>query len=238
MAIKKVSSGIPGLDQLVGGGFEEGSNTMVAGTPGTGKTTLALQFIYNGTKSDEPGLFVSASEPIEKMVVHYERFGWEIQKLVSLRKLSFVQYDREFGEKFLQQESPFEAGEFMEKMKFLIESAPEQPKRFALDSVSLLSYSNPSPNMQRAELGKLLNYLYRKKITSLFVLEKASWNNTFSFEDFLADTLIVLDDILKENERKRGVTVIKSRAGKCDRTLRPYELTDRGIVVYPDDTII
>ena len=60
---QKIRTGIPGLDSVISGGFREGMNIVLSGSPGSGKTTLGMQFLYNGAKDfDEPRIFVTLSE--------------------------------------------------------------------------------------------------------------------------------------------------------------------------------
>ena len=78
----RVPTGIPGMDELIEGGFEQGSTVLLTGGAGTGKTTLALQFLYNGAmEANEPGLFITFEEDKESLYRHTARFGWDFKAL-------------------------------------------------------------------------------------------------------------------------------------------------------------
>src|SRR3989344_4988056 len=89
--MEKIKSGIKGLDNLVNGGFPKGHSILLCGAPGTGKTILALQFLYNGAKEGENGLFVSIEEHPKKLKMYANEFGWsDIHQLESSNKLHFL----------------------------------------------------------------------------------------------------------------------------------------------------
>ena len=90
--IERVKSGIRGLDALMSGGFVKGNSILVCGAPGTGKTILGLQFLYNGAKEyGENGLFVSIEDDPKKLKVYSKTFGWDLEELQKAKKLDFLQ---------------------------------------------------------------------------------------------------------------------------------------------------
>ena len=81
--LKTVKTGIPGLDELISGGFPEGRVNLLVGGPGTGKTILASQFLYNGlTKFNENGIYVSLDESRTHFFEEMQTFGWNFKQLV------------------------------------------------------------------------------------------------------------------------------------------------------------
>lgn len=233
---EKVPSGIPGFDPLVDGGFERGSNIIVSGTPGTGKTTFAMQFLVDGAMKGEKCLYISLSEQANKVIEHSNMFGWDLDSLVKAKKLMIAMYPTQF----VQQvgESAARVSRLLDQIKYMIDQAGGNIQRLVIDSVSLLAYKYESSQAQRNELDFLMQFLSKQNITTAHILERQEWQNVFSFEDFLADSVIVLQDVLKDFDRKRGISVIKMRGSKIDRTVRPYNITSKGIVVYPDSQII
>ncbi|HLD87113.1 MAG TPA: ATPase domain-containing protein [Candidatus Nanoarchaeia archaeon] len=90
--IERVSSGIKGLDTLISGGFVKGNSILICGAPGTGKTLLGLQFLYQGAKEfGENGLFVSIEDDPKKLKVYSKTFGWDLEEQVKGKKLDFLQ---------------------------------------------------------------------------------------------------------------------------------------------------
>lgn len=89
--MKRISSGIKGLDPLTGGGFLEGHSVLICGAPGTGKTIFALQFLYNGIKEDnENGLYVNIEDNPDKLKYYAHQFGCDLDKLQKEKKLDFL----------------------------------------------------------------------------------------------------------------------------------------------------
>ena len=94
-----ISSGIPSLDKILGGGLQSGDTILLAGQPGAGKTTLGLQFLYDGaTRYDEPGIYVTFVESVSKLKRNALPFGWDLDALERSGKLSHTRHapdDRE-----------------------------------------------------------------------------------------------------------------------------------------------
>jgi circadian clock protein KaiC len=89
--MEKIKTGVSGLDALVGGGFPRGFNILIAGKPGCGKTILGLQYLYNGAKEGEVGLYVSLDARIEEIKEQGRMFGWDIDDLCKQKKLVFLE---------------------------------------------------------------------------------------------------------------------------------------------------
>ncbi|MHA1131169.1 MAG: ATPase domain-containing protein, partial [Candidatus Helarchaeota archaeon] len=80
--IERVKSGISGLDEILNGGFIKGTNVLLAGSAGTGKTIFCMQFLYNGVVDyDEPGIFVTLEEMPAELRREAALFGWDFRKL-------------------------------------------------------------------------------------------------------------------------------------------------------------
>jgi circadian clock protein KaiC len=89
--LSKTPTGIDGLDQMLGGGFPKGRVIIVSGGPGTGKTTMAIQFLVNGfSKSRDRGLFASLDEPVRRLFEEMTSLGWNIQDLQERGVVSFL----------------------------------------------------------------------------------------------------------------------------------------------------
>ena len=81
MEIKRLKTGVEGLDELIGGGIPEGSIVLVSGTPGTGKTILGMQFLCEGAKRGEMGILVSFEQEREDLVRQASMFGWDLDAM-------------------------------------------------------------------------------------------------------------------------------------------------------------
>ena len=90
----------------------------------------------------------------------------------------------------------------------------------------------------RIELATLLQFLKEQNLTVVLIDERETADDKFTFEDFLADTVVMLRDYPSSEERKSGITVLKMRGSRIDRTTRPYFITEKGIVVYPTEHLL
>ena len=90
MVVKKIKTGIVGLDEILKGGVREGASVLIAGSPGTGKTILAMQFILEGAKRNEPGIYISSEESVDDIRNYAGSLGWDIEKYE--RQLAYFNY--------------------------------------------------------------------------------------------------------------------------------------------------
>ena len=93
--MESVRMGIPGLDELINGGIPKGHIVSVLGTPGTGKSTLALQFTYEGLKNGENCIYLSLEECEEDIIKTAEMFGWDIRPYIEKDNLKLIYMDSE-----------------------------------------------------------------------------------------------------------------------------------------------
>ena len=92
---ERITSGIPGLDKLMEGGFAKGSTNLVSGAAGTGKTIFCAQFIWEGLKKGETCMFITLEERPEDILGDVQRFGWDFEKYIKEKKL-FLTYQDPF----------------------------------------------------------------------------------------------------------------------------------------------
>ena len=215
--IKRISTGIPGLDESIEGGIPKGFSVVVTGPPGTGKTTFCMQFLIEGAKNDEKCIFFSFEERVEQLVQHFMRFGWDIGKYIDDGYLEI------FGMSMLTSEEMIE----------IIESY--RPERVVFDSINV--FAEPSDFRKSGAWRSLLRMLKVKKISSLFITEKHHGIEVKQFDDydFLGDGIIFLDSIQTNEIDTTPTPVIaiqKMRATRIDRTPQPFRFTEDGISKY------
>lgn len=221
--VNRVKTGIREFDEMLHGGFLEGDSVMLAGSTGTGKTTLALEYVTNGIKMfGENGIFVTFEQLPDQIYRDAMSFGWDLRKMEEEDKLRVVATSPDL----LLQTSGKE---------HLLDGfiAEVHPRRIVIDSLShLLMYVKPEET--RKEIYRLIMYLKTKRLSSVLTWEVSegigpmtSVTNTGS--SFLVDSVVLLKPVEIESSMKKALTVLKLRGSDHDKTLREFEITATGI---------
>ena len=216
--VERISTGVSGLDVITEGGIPENGLVLLSGQSGTGKTIFGLQFLFS---SNDNGIYVSFEEPVEQIKDTAASFGWTDKK----ERIRFLKYD------------PFRIEDIFEIIEDNIRKTAA--RRVVIDSVSALGiYMRDSGDFRRAIL-QLSNMLRKNNCTSLLISEVVNTNkiSRFGMEEFVTDGVIVLQNIFANSEYKRGINVWKLRNTDHSRRLHPYRITDKGIVVFPSDSM-
>jgi KaiC/GvpD/RAD55 family RecA-like ATPase len=224
-------SGINGLDDLIGGGLEERSTTMIMGEAGCGKTTFLAQFLYNGASQyNEPGVLLSFEEPSASIIKHMSAYGFDFAALEEKNMFASINY------------RPHEVKKLVEEGGGLIFDTISSigAKRLAIDS--LTSYSMLFPSAYQAREAELLLFdLLRKwKCTTMISAEGLATNN-FSMAsgmEYLTDGVILLHHPRFKSSRYRAIEVLKMRGAKHSEKMCPYEfLEGEGVMIYPKENV-
>jgi KaiC/GvpD/RAD55 family RecA-like ATPase len=223
---KRIKVGIPGFDQLIEGGFEEGSINIIAGESGTGKTVFSIQFLYEGAKNGEPGMYISFEEKKTSIFKHMKRFNIDLEKLEKEKKIFFYEYSPKEIEKFIKE------GGSIEKV-----IREHKIKRLVIDSITSYISLYPTEAERRKALVDLIDLLRKWNITSILISEAETSNTEvrtrFGIE-YLADSLISIYSIRKGDVREMAIEIIKMRGTDHSRKIIPMKITKEGIVLYPD----
>lgn len=216
---KKLSTGIKGLDEMLGGGLPQASATMVAGASGTGKTTLALHFIIGGAQRDERGLFISFEEPEQKLIHYGEGFGWDMKGYLDKALIRI---------KYLALEPDNLDEQLLHVTNLLREY---QPARCVIDSIT--------PFEKAVGEGDYVEYLRRWSsslaadgTTILFTAPSETTRPVTDTEiSTFADNVISLRDLERGGTLKRSLTIFKARGIAHDRDIREFDITPKGLMV-------
>jgi circadian clock protein KaiC len=216
---KKLSTGIKGLDEMLGGGLPESSATMVAGTSGAGKTTIALHFIVEGARQNEKGLFVSFDEPEAKLIQYSEGFGWDVKGFQDkgLISIKYLALDADnIDEQFLRVE------DLLREL---------QPARFVMDSVAsverVMSEAEYVEHMKRWGSSVAAD-----GVTVLFTAPNETTRSVTGTQiSTFVDNIISLRDVESESALKRSLTIFKARGIAHDRDIREFEITPKGVMI-------
>ncbi len=252
-----VTTGIPGFDELFEKGIPWGTNVLVSGSPGTGKTIFCLEALYNSAKNGRDCLYITFEELPRKLKHHIEKFGWPVDKILERdNKIEVSLLDGEKkGKLVITKLDPFRISRAVEAMlakstgELLIDltGLPEiLPKDFkpylvALDSISALeSAFVGKPESYRIYIEQLFRLFEKAEVTTLLITEIEEGSSKLSHtgvEEFLADGVLVFYNFKLGYSRVRGIEILKMRGAKHEKKIVPMKITDKGIVVYPDERI-
>lgn len=228
--VERVPTGIDGLDSLIEGGVKKGSSTLVEGGAGCGKSIFCLQFIYEGIiKFNENGVYISFEEEKEDFYLNMLRFGWDLEKLEREGKFAFLRYNPEQVEKVLSGGGGL-VRDVVEKLK---------AKRLVIDSMTAFNMLHDDELSRREATLNLFKTIRKWDCTTLVVgqPEFAEYDidkHPFNVLEFECDGVIRLYNIREHNLRIRTLEVFKMRGTKHASKTFTMEITDKGIVIYPD----
>ncbi len=220
--ITRVKTGVMGLDDLLNGGIPEHHSVLLAGPAGSGKTTIALEYLYNGaTKFAENGLYVSFEESEESIIADLP-FDWDLKGLMEEGKISVVKYD------------PYQYEDIIDLIRTSVKSV--DAKRVVVDSLTALSLYVEDVKDVRKLILDLNEQLRQLECTSLYTGEIKSEHpeqiSRFGVEEFIADGVIVLSLDKTGAELSNKILVRKMRGTSHDKKTHPFRFGEDGVVVY------
>ncbi len=222
----RVKTGIKGLDEMLSGGFLPETANLVEGAPGTGKTTLGMEFIYNGiTQFNEPGLILTFEEFPQQYYHDAEALGWDFRGLEQAGKLRVMMTSPEVSKVDL------------ERMGGRIEDIARAvgAKRILVDSLSHFERLSDDPVELRGVLYGFVSALKREGLTSVLTRESPVLigEGESAEEDtaFIADSYLMLRYVEIESAVRKALLVLKLRGSDPAKDIRQFEVTPTGIRV-------
>ena len=229
----KVTTGVKGLDDMLGGGLSLGRCTLICGGPGSGKTTFCVQFLYNGaTKYGETGLYVSLGESPTQLKENMTGYGWDIERLEKDGKLLIV-------------DASYVRTKRDPNLLSLIENIRErvkenQVKRVVIDPITSLILQYPDASDRQNIIQGLMEAVTNLGITSLMTTELRV--NTLERQvqaiEFLSDGVIIFHRFTDHGRTLRAVQIEKMRGVAHDDELRPYKIMKNGIEVFSKEKMV
>ncbi|HZX19597.1 MAG TPA: ATPase domain-containing protein [archaeon] len=218
--VERVKTGVEGLDEMMAGGIPKGNLIVLSGDPGSGKTVLCWEFLYEGiTKYNDNAVYVSLEETEETIYQGAMEFGWDLKKLVKEGKLLIV---------------TVELYDF-ERLKAAIEDNVKaiNAKRVVIDPgvIFRLFFDRELDARKRiVSLGKMLKAIgVTTIITNEISLDKIS--SLYGLEEYVADGVILLYHTKIKNRFIRSIAVLKMRNTEIAEKLKPVKISSTGITV-------
>jgi KaiC/GvpD/RAD55 family RecA-like ATPase len=249
----RVSTGVPGLDRMLGGGLLPGRPYMVTGETGSGKTLLGLRFLIEGIQNGEEVLLVAVDEPPTEIMENVRSFGWDLSAIRTLdanpgthglRRLADVQEIRSLGNLKLMgtlgaegRRAP-DAGDDISLqsvyLKLRQQMSGVQYRRLVVDSLTSLRKfalkASSEPQAERTEIQSLFRFLSERGVTAL--LTSAPLNpKVMTPEIMLSRGEILLTRKWVGDKSVRQIKVVRLRGSAHDLERRPFTITLAGIQV-------
>lgn len=232
MELERISTGVEGLDDMLGGGFPINETIAVIGPFGTGKTIFGLQFIYNGLIKGESGIYISFDEGEEELIQTAANMGWDFRPYIKEKKFVLIKLDASDIKASLTR--------MQSDLPILIESF--KPKRVVIDPITLLEMLFNDESERRAQIFNLCRTIEKNGATIVLIsgADKANiYASKFGLVEYVAGGAIVLHHVRSDNLQKvtLAIEIVKMRRVEHSREIKPYFITNNGITVHAYDQI-
>ena len=217
-----VSSGIAEIDQLLGGGVETGSSTLILGPAGTGKSLLAIVFVVAAIARGEKAALFVFDEELGLLFARMKGLGIDLQAMQNSGSLTIEQVDA----------AELSPGEFAHRVRRRIDE--DQIKTVVIDSLNGYQAAMPEENSLILHMHELLQYLNRHgAATFMTVAQHGLVGDMKAPVDvtYLADTVVLLRYFEALGTVRRAMSVIKKRTGAHESTIREYRIDNRGLTI-------
>jgi KaiC domain protein len=238
--MKRVLTNIPGLDEILNGGIPERNVVLVSGGPGTGKTILSQQFLWNGLQQSEAGIYVALEEHPVQIRQNMLQFGWNVKPFEEKGMFALVDaFTAGIGKaKEYEKYVVADLNDLRELIDVLSQAVKDiNAKRVTVDSVTSLYINKPA--LARGIILQLKRVLAGLGCTTLFVSQISVGERGFGGPgvEHGVDGIIRLDLDEVNGELKRSLIVWKMRGTSHSMKRHPFEITDKGIVVKSKEVL-
>ncbi len=224
--MERVKTGITSLDEMLSGGLLKGTVCLVKGAPGSGKTSIGLEFISRGIEEfSENGLIVTFEHFPQQIYRDALSLGFDLKTYEEEKKLKILFTSPSL---FIQliEEADGEFDEIVSKYEI---------KRCLIDSINHLETLSPDPKILREKIYSFVNAIKRHEITSMVTQEDLSLTGELKAIEYgisyIADTLIQLRFVEIESSLEKAILIVKQRASGHDKKIRKFEITKEGVKI-------
>lgn len=233
--IEKLLTFIPGLDLISLGGLPARRTTLVAGTPGSGKSIFAVQFLaYGIIHNNESGVLITFEESPASIRENMLGFGWDIEKWEKDGKWLFIDASMDAEHESVIVGS-YDFAALLARLELAVRTIGAT--RLAIDSLAAIFNEFPETKILRRELFRVAYSTKKMGVTSVMTSERTDESKIqtiHGLEEFVSDNVIILRNSLEEEKRRRTIEILKFRGAQHQKGEFPYSIMpDEGIVVIP-----
>jgi circadian clock protein KaiC len=220
---RKLPSGIAALDDLLGGGIELGTSTLFVGAPGTGKSTIAVQFALAAARRGEHAALFIFDESINTLCSRCEGMGMDLAPYLASGHIRVKQVDP----------AELSPGELVHGIRIAV--TQHQASVVIIDSLNGYLNAMPDERFLIVQLHELLTYLGQAGVATLLVGAQhgmiGTQMQTPVDASYLADAVVMLRYFESRGEVRQAISVMKKRGGAHERTIRDFRMTATGLHV-------
>ncbi len=230
-ALERISSGVVGLDDILSGGLPRGQMYLLEGNPGTGKTTLAMQFILEGVRLGEKALYITLSESRAELEGSARSHGWRTEDLPIAEFIpaeASLSPDQQYT---VFHPSEVELATTIQKLTQVIESV--RPDRLVIDSLSELRLLAADTMRYRRQLLALKHYFGGRDTTVLLLDDRTAEGSDMQLQS-IAHGVLRLEKLPRSyGVTRRQIEILKLRGSSFREGYHDYNIVHGGLVVYP-----
>jgi circadian clock protein KaiC len=236
--VQKLATGIESFDLIAQGGLPKNRTTLLSGTAGSGKTVFAIQFLAAGIAAGENGVFVTFEESPRDIRQNMRSFGWDLVHWEEAGSLAIVDASPD-PETEIVESGSFDLGALLARLENAVRRV--DAKRVSIDSLGAMFSQFQDQAMVRRELFRIASALKQMGVTAVMTAERTEDYGAiarFGVEEFIADNVMVLRNVLEEEKRRRTIEILKFRGTDHQKGEFPFTIVaDEGIIVIPLSSI-
>ena len=234
VSIERLQTGIPGFDHIANGGLPRGRTTLVSGTAGSAKTVFAAQFLAAGVHAGESGVFVTFEESPDALRQNMQGFGWTIPEWETQNRWAFVDASPQPDDELVVM-GAYDLGALLARIEHAVRRTGAT--RVSMDSLGAIFTRLADTRMVRNELFRIVATLKRMGVTAVITAERSQEYGDiarYGVEEFVADDVVILRNLLEDEKRRRTVEILKFRGTSHQKGGFPFTvIPGQGIVVIP-----
>lgn len=227
---KRLETGTGGLDHILVGGLPAERLYLVEGTPGTGKTTLALRFLLKGAENGERGLYITLSETAHELMEVAQSHGWSLDPVTLFELVA----EDEFGsdhEQTLLHPSEVELGETVRGIMAQVEAI--NPNRVVLDSLSELRLLAQSSLRYRRQILALKHFFSKRQCTVMMLDDRSVEKGDIQLHSIVHGVISLEQTVSDYGAERRRLRIVKLRGLRYRGGYHDFTIESGGLKVYP-----
>jgi circadian clock protein KaiC len=235
MQVEKLPTGISSFDVIARGGLPRTRTTLISGTAGSGKTIFAVQFLAAGIQdASEAGVFVTFEESASDIRQNMRSFGWDLQAWEKAGRLAFVDASPDPDIEVIES-GAFDLGALLARIEHAVRKV--NAKRVSVDSLGAIFSQFSDQSIVRRELFRIASALKSMGVTAILTAERTADYGPvarFGVEEFIADNVMILRNVLEGETRRRTIEILKFRGTDHQKGEYPFTIVpERGLIVIP-----